>query len=123
MSFLVSDFGCHPCCRFRLAAEQVLLVRAVHTQQMHIGRCTPVPHQCISTRRRTAKRAGLRWHVGLTAALVLIRVRPHHCRFLLFEYLALSIFVYFGILSICITPNMPVAYMFSGTVYFSERCS
>jgi ABC-type multidrug transport system ATPase subunit len=38
--------------------------------------------------------------------------------FLFFEYLALSIFVYFGILSICITPNMPVAYMFSGTVYF-----
>ena len=45
------------------------------------------------------------------------------CRFLFFEYLALSIFVYFGILSICITPNMPVAYMFSGTIYFSECCS
>ncbi len=38
------------------------------------------------------------------------------CRFLFFEYLSLSIFVYFGILSICITPNMPVAYMISGTV-------
>jgi hypothetical protein len=44
-------------------------------------------------------------------------------RFFFFEYLALSIFVYFGILSICITPNMPVAYMFSGTVYFSECCT
>jgi hypothetical protein len=42
------------------------------------------------------------------------------CRFLFFEYLALSIFVYLGIFSICITPNMPVAYMVSGTVYFSK---
>lgn len=41
-------------------------------------------------------------------------------RFLFFEYLALSIFVYFGIWSICVTPNMPVAYMVSGTIYFSK---
>ena len=29
-------------------------------------------------------------------------------RFLLFEYLSLSVFVYYGVFSITITPNMPV---------------
>lgn len=55
-----------------------------------------------------------------TSQPVQSRLREQHCnasrRFLFFEYLSLSIFVYFGILSICITPNMPVAYMISGTV-------
>ena len=31
-----------------------------------------------------------------------------HGRFLFFEYLSLSVFVYYGVFSITITPNMPV---------------
>lgn len=61
--------------------------------------------------------------IDVTAMMLPLRLPNPDRRFLFFEYLALSIFVYFGILSICITPNMPVAYMFSGTVYFSACCS
>jgi hypothetical protein len=72
------------------------------------------------TRRRKACRMALAYPMLLQLMLLLKYVNKSDCRFLFFEYLALSIFVYFGILSICITPNMPVAYMFSGTIYFSE---
>ncbi len=33
------------------------------------------------------------------------------CRFLFFEYLSLSVFTYYGIFSIAITPNMPVSFV------------
>ena len=43
----------------------------------------------------------MRWLFKLTRIFV--------CgRFLLFEYLSLSVFVYYGVFSITITPNMPV---------------
>jgi len=38
--------------------------------------------------------------------------------YLFFEFLSISQFTYYGIFSIAITPNMPVAYMISGTIYF-----
>ena len=39
---------------------------------------------------------------------------PRTLRFLFFEILTLSVFTSFGIWSIIVTPNLPVAYMISG---------
>ena len=37
------------------------------------------------------------------------------CRFLFFEYLSLSVFTYYGIFSIAITPNMPVRFLLTAS--------